>query len=116
MCLCAVSVWKDLLVFGLVVCMNKAVTVQELRHDVGLQGHVERRACLLALKQVWVVTHLHAQANTDSVFRKKKDTSAPHAPACSQTANSSFNCISQILLPLIKHSAIITFGTSCSPP
>lgn len=55
----AASVWCDLLVLGLVVCVDEAMAVEELRHDVGLQGHVERRACLLALKQVGVITHLH---------------------------------------------------------
>lgn len=41
--------------------VQEAVTVQELWHDVGLEGHVERRACLLTLKQVRVVAHLHKQ-------------------------------------------------------
>lgn len=34
------------------------VSEQELGHDEGLQGHVERRAYFLTLKQVWVVTNL----------------------------------------------------------
>lgn len=64
LCVDRASVWSDLLVLGLVVC--EAMTVEELRHDVGLKGHVERRSCLLALKQVGVITHLH----TDGVVRK----------------------------------------------
>jgi len=54
----------DVLVPGLVVRVDEAVTEEELRHGVGLQGHVERRARLLALKQVRVVTHLHTHTRT----------------------------------------------------
>lgn len=56
---CTASAWYNLLVLGLVVCVDEAMTIEELRHDVGLDGHVERRACLLALKQVRVITHLN---------------------------------------------------------
>lgn len=56
---CEMFVWKDLLVLGLIVCVEEATAVKELRHDVGLEGHVERGACLLTLKQVGVVAHLH---------------------------------------------------------
>lgn len=41
--------------------VDEAVAVQELGHDVGLQGHVEGRARLLALEQVGVVAHLQGQ-------------------------------------------------------
>lgn len=61
------SVWTNLLVFGLSVCVDEAMTVEELRHDVGLERHVERRACLLALKQVRVVTHLHIHRHRQCV-------------------------------------------------
>lgn len=51
--------WKNLLVFGLVMRMDEAITEEKLGHDVRFEGHVERRARLLALKQVRVVTHLN---------------------------------------------------------
>lgn len=83
-------VWKHLLVFGLVVSVEEAVTVEELGHDVGLEGHVERRACLLALKQVGVVTHLHTgRHKTVDLIKKGKDPGATRA--CSETANSLFS-------------------------
>ena len=82
-------VWKYLLVFGLVVSVEEAMTVEELGHDVGLEGHVERRACLLALKQVRVVTHLHTgRHKTVDLVKKGKDPGTTHA--CSETANSLF--------------------------
>lgn len=39
--------------------VDEAVSVEELGHDVGFDQHVEWRTCLLALEQVWVITHLH---------------------------------------------------------
>ena len=48
-----------LLVSSLVVSVNEAVSVEELGHDVGFHRHVEWRTRLLALEQVWVITHLH---------------------------------------------------------
>lgn len=48
-----------LLVSGLVVSVDEAVSVEELGHEVGFNRHVEWRPCLLALEQVWVITHLH---------------------------------------------------------
>lgn len=37
-----VSVCKNSLFPGLIVRVNEAMTVEELAHDVGLEGHVER--------------------------------------------------------------------------
>lgn len=71
------SAWKNLLVFGLVMCLDEAMTVEELRHDVGLEGHVERRACLLALKQVRVVTHLHTSRHRQCIQQKQAKEPAP---------------------------------------
>lgn len=50
------------------MCVDEAMTVEELGHDVGPEGHVEGRACLLALEQVRVVAHLHKSRYTRSVF------------------------------------------------
>lgn len=63
-------VWKRLLVLGLVVCVDEAVPVEELRHDVGFEVHVERRASFLALKQVRVVTHLHKNTPQTTCLEK----------------------------------------------
>ena len=55
---------ENLLILGLVVCVHEALAVEELGHDVGLEGHVKRRAGLLALKQVGMVAHLRTQTHT----------------------------------------------------
>lgn len=47
-----------LLVCGLAVSAEEAVAVEELGQNVGRDGHVERRARLLPLKQVRVIAHL----------------------------------------------------------
>ena len=65
MCVC-VCVWahrEDLLILGLVVRVHEALAEEELGHDVGLEGHVKRRARLLALKQVGMVAHLRTQTH-----------------------------------------------------
>lgn len=61
--------WTHVLVSGVVVRVDEAVTEKELGHGVGLEGHVEGGARLLALKQVRVVTHL--QVHTVSVRSRK---------------------------------------------
>lgn len=45
------------------------MAVEELGHDVGFQEHVVRRASLLALEQVRVVTHLHTQGDRQCIIK-----------------------------------------------
>ncbi len=52
--------------------MDEAMTVEELRHDEGLERHVERRACLLALKQIGVVTHLHTISQRECIKKNSQ--------------------------------------------
>ena len=49
--------------------MDEAVAVEELGHDVGFQEHVVRRAGLLALEQVRVVTDLHTQGDRQCIIK-----------------------------------------------
>lgn len=64
--------WKNLLVFGLVVRVDEAAAIKELRHDVGLEGHVEGGACLLALKQVRVVAHLQTSRRGQCIRKNRQ--------------------------------------------
>lgn len=66
-----------LLVFGLVISVDEAVPVEELGYDVGFKGHVEWGTCLLALEQVWVITHLR---RSTAISKKEGERSAPVQP------------------------------------
>lgn len=65
-----------LLVSGLVVSVDEAVSVEELGKDVRFNRHVERRTCLLALEQVWVIAHLHASRHTHGDSQEQAGKSA----------------------------------------
>lgn len=58
---------ENILVPSLVLRLQEAVTIQELGDDEGPHGHVERRACLLAFKQVGVVAHLYYNTHSTSI-------------------------------------------------
>lgn len=57
--------------------VEEAVPVEELGYDVGFQRHVEWGTRLLALKQVWVITHLR---RSTAMNNREGEKSAPLQP------------------------------------